>query len=538
MKRRIVAILTALLLVTLLVAACGGDNGGTDPTPAPAPSTPSPAAPSPGTPAAPPPVDEYTGKTHLNWAHGAFPPSMDPTLINDMPGAQVRVLVYDTLLYFDSNMELQYGLATGYNFVDPQTVVLQIREGVQFHNGETLTAEDVAWSLTRAGQAPQVAAIANMIDKAEVTGANEVTLYLEFPFGPILAHIAHGATGILHKGTVERMGVEAHELAPVGTGPFMVTSMITGDSIELARNNNYWGNIPVLETISIRVIPDETMRSLELEAGAVDLISNVAFTDFERLSNNPDITTYVLPNLSTNFVGFNAQKAPFDDVRVRQAIAYAIDNEAILANVHRGLTTPVNGPIADSVWGSVAAELPGFPYNPDKARELLTEAGFPDGFSTTIWLNETVERQTIATIVQAQLRLVGVEVDIQVLEWGAYLDGTGAGEHDMFILGWVSVTGDPDYGLYPTYHTDSWGDAGNRARYSNERVDELIMTGRTSADQNVRLQAYAEAQRIIAEEVPTMWVNQGSERFATGAEWKGYVLHPAGYHSITTMFTD
>jgi len=552
MKRNYTRIIALIIFaaMALSLAACGTSDSGGGETAAPVSppaggqSTPPPAPPpsNPGEAVAPPPVAQYTGKTHLNWAHGAYPPSMDPTLINDMPGAQVRYLVYSTLFVQDYDMNIHNELAESYEFVNAQTLKVQIKQGVKFHNGQELTAEDVAFSITRASTAPAVAAILNMIDRAEATGPYEVVIYLDKPFAPILAHLAHTASGIVSKEVVERLGDQGHAEAPVGTGPFMVMEQVTGDRIELARFPDYFGGafgeFPVLETITIRVIPDETMRALEIAAGTVDLISNVGFNDYHRLTNLSEIETYLLPNLSTNFVGFNCQKAPFNDVKVRQAIAYGIDNEALLANVHRGLTTPVNGALADAVWGSISGELAGYPYNPDKALELLEEAGFPNGFKTTIWLNETLERQTIAAIVQAQLRLIGVDVEIQVLEWGAYLEGTANGEHDMFILGWVTVTGDPDYGLFPTYHSSNWGDPGNRARFADARADELIMLGRTETDQAKRLEYYREAQQIISDGVPTMWLNQGSERWATTAGWLGFRLHPAGYHSFHLMHTN
>jgi len=542
--KKILALLIVTALALSFVAACGGSE--TDDTPPADTGTPptdgggvQPATP---TPATPPPVEVYGGKTHLNWAHGAYPPSMDPTLTNDMPSSQLMKLVYSRLFTQDADLNIHGDLAENWEFIDSQTVRIEIKQGVTFHNGDALTAEDVAFTLNRAGEAPQVAVILRMIDRAEVTGDYEVTVHLEFPFAPILAHLSHTAASIVNKSVVEALGDEAHGNAPIGTGPFMITEMVTGDRVEMKRHDDYFGGafgeFPLLETITVRIIPDETMRALELEAGGVDLISNVGFNDFERLSGNADLTTYLLSNLSTNFVGFNCEKAPFDDVRVRQAIAYAIDNEALLANVHRGLTNPVNGPLADAVWGSISSELPGYPYDPGKALDLLEEAGYPDGFSTTIWLNETVERQNIAAIVQAQLRLVGIEVEIEILEWGAYLDSTAAGEHDMFILGWVSVTGDPDYGLYPTYHSDSFGAPGNRARFSDARNDELIMLGRTETDPAKRLEYYREAQQIISDGVPTMWLNQGSERWATSAEWQGLILHPAGHHSFHMMFTN
>ena len=519
MKKRswkVLALMLCLSMAFALVAACAGDNGNDTDTGASSDS-------------------DYTGSTHLEWAHGVFPTSLDPHLAFSMPCGQIKHLIYDTLFFLDYDMNVVPSVAESYEFIDAQTIVFQIREGIRFSNGDPLTPDDVAFTLNNASVAPQVALVLDMIDRVEVTGENEVTMFLEFPFAPILHHLSHFSSSITSRAVLEELGgPEAHQNAPVGSGPFMVTNMVAGDRVEMAVNPYYWGgpfgDTVVLETITIRAIPDESMRALELEAEAVDLISNVGFMDVNRLQADPDVTMLLTTNLSAGFLGMNNTLPPFDDVRVRQAIGYAVDDLALIEVVHQGLTQPLHGHLADAVWGSISAELPGRPFNPERARELLAEAGHPDGFSATISLNETVERIGIATVLQAQLRLVGIELEIEILEWGAYLDATGRGEAEMFLLGWVTMTGDPDYGLFPPFHSSAAGFPGNRSFFNNARVDELLELGRTTVDSDARLAYYAEAQQIIFENQPVYWLHGGVERFATGSNWEGLRLHPAAIH--------
>lgn len=166
----------------------------------------------------------------------------------------------------------------------------------------------------------------------------------------------------------------------------------------------------------------------------------------------------------------------------------------------------------------------------------MAEAGYADGFKTTIWTNDNQQRMDIAEIVQNQLKEIGIEAEVKVIEWGAYLDGTANGEHDMFILGWVTVTGDPDYGLYALFHSSQHGAAGNRTFYSNARVDELLDTARGTADPAAREAAYKEAQEIIRDEAPWIFTWTGEDLTGTRSNVKGFTQHPAGHHKLAGVY--
>jgi len=535
MKKNVLKVVALMLVAMFVLAACGGGgtapaDGGNQP---PVVNNDNDDNGDDQGPITPPTA---TSRTHLNWALGAMPPSMDPTMALDMPGSQVGNIVHQGLFTHNENMEIVGQLATDWEFVDAQNLRVWIREGVRFHDGSLLTAEDVAWSLERAGRSPHVAMVANMIDTVTVEAPYQVLITLDVPFGAILANLAHTSTSILSQNAVESVGEEIHQFAPIGLGPFMVTEYVSGDRIEMVRFDDFWGTAPVLESITMRAISDGNMRAIELETGTIDIAYNLLPADFNRLRDDPSVNVVSTFAWQADFIGFNTQRAPFDDVRVRQAILYAIDEEAMVMAALQGTSRPVNGPLADLVWGSISAELPGRPFNPDRARELLAEAGLPDGFSTTIWTNQNETRIDMATILQSDLAMVGIDLSIEVLEWGAYLDMTAAGEHEMFVLGWVASTGDADYGLFPTHHSSSWGATGNRSFYQNLEVDRLLEEARAEIDPARRLELYAEAQWLIFEDAPMFYTHQAETLIGTAPDLRGLRLFPNLHHSLTTIY--
>lgn len=341
------------------------------------------------------------------------------------------------------------------------------------------------------------------------------------------------ANSILSEAAVTAGGADYGQ-NPVGTGPFQFENWTTGDNVELVRYEDYWGDKAKVAKVIIRSVPEAANRAIEVETGGAHISYEIAPNDISRIEGNSDLKMIRTPNFATTYVGFNVEKAPFDDVRVRQAINYAVNMDAIVNAVYLGAGSPSKGPLGPNVWAS-NQDLEPYGYDVEKAKELMAEAGYADGFSTTIWTNENQQRIDIAEILQNQLREIGITADAQVLEWGAYLDGTAAGEHDMFILGWVTVTGDPDYGLYALFHSGQHGAAGNRTFYTNPRVDELLDLGRVTVDPDVREAAYMEAQEIIRDDAPWIFTWTGEELTATRSNVVGFKNHPAGHHKLFTV---
>jgi peptide/nickel transport system substrate-binding protein len=322
---------------------------------------------------------------------------------------------------------------------------------------------------------------------------------------------------------------------PVGTGPFKFVSWLNGDKIDLERNDDYWGELPKIKQVTFRNLSDNTTRTIELESGGVDIAYDIQPSDVNRVSDNADLQLQRDMNLSTAYIGFNAVKEPYDNVLVRQAINYALDMDLIVEAVYQGVGEASRGPLGPNVWASNQDLVP-YGYDVEKAKELMAEAGYADGFSTTIWTNDNQQRMDIAEIVQNQLREINIDAEVKVVEWGAYLDGTANGEHDMFILGWVTVTGDPDYGLYALFHSGQHGAAGNRTFYTNPRVDELLDQARVSADPEVRKAAYTEAQELIRDDAPWVFTWTGENLTGLHKSVRGFTQHPAGHNKLQNVY--
>ncbi len=473
-------------------------------------------------------------KDTLIVGQGADAVSLDPHATNDQPSSRVSKQIYETLVNQNEAMELQPGLALSWTQIDDLTVEFKLKQGVKFHNGEELKASDVKFTLERALESSHVGHIVGPIDTVEVIDDYTVRVKTAEPFAALIAHLAHTATGILNEKAVTDGG-EGYGQAPVGTGPYKFSNWVAGDKIELVKYDEYHGTPAQIQNIVIRNISDNTTRTIELESGGIDIAYDIQPTDVKRVEENADLTLLRDANLSTTYIGFNAAKAPYNDVRVRQAINYAIDTDSIVEAVYQGVGAPSKGPLGPNVWAS-NQDLEQYGYDVEKAKALLAEAGYENGFKTSIWTNDNQQRMDIAEIVQNQLKLVNIEAEVKVVEWGAYLEGTAAGEHDMFILGWVTVTADPDYGLYALFHSSQHGNAGNRTFYSNTEVDALLDAGRVATDVAEREEAYKKAQEIIRNDAPWIFTWEGENLAGTAKNVKGFKQHPAGHHKLFTVY--
>lgn len=472
------------------------------------------------------------GAEEIIVGQGADPVTLDPHGQNDQSSSRVRVQIFDTLLEQDKELEFQPALAESWEQIDDLTWEFKLREGVTFHNGEEFDADDVIYSLNRAIESPSTGHIVNMInpDGFEVVDPHTLRISTNEPFGPFLAHLAHPAASITNQEAVEEAGDQV-DVQPVGTGPYKLQDWARGDRVTLERYEDYWGDLAKTPRIVFRNIAENANRTIELETGGIHLAYDILPNDISKVEGNDDLQLFREPNFSTTYVGFNCEKEPLNDPLVRQAINHAINMDEVVEAVYFGTGAKAAGPLGPNVTFA-NQDLEPYEYNPERARELLAEAGYPDGFETTIWTNDNKIRMDIAEIMQNQLREVGITATPEVLEWGAYLSQTAEGEHDMFILGWVSVTGDADYGLYPLFHSSQFGDAGNRTFYANDEVDRLLETGRTATDDAEREAAYMEAQEIIRDEAPWIFTWTGEDLTGGSAKISGFELHPAGHYRL------
>lgn len=511
MKRKFSKFVSVLAVAVLVLTGCGGSNSGGG--------------------------EAGGAKTELVVAQGADAKMLDPHGTNDQPSSRVMKQIYDRLVEQTEDMELVPGLAESWENIDDSTVEFKLRQGVKFHDGSDFTANDVKFTLLRALESSNVGHIVEAIDPEKIVVVDDYTIQIgtKYPFAPLLAHLAHTASSILSESAVTEAGDKYGLEVVVGTGPFKFESWTNGEQIVMVRNDEYWQGPAQLTKVTFRAIPENTSRTIELETGGADIIYDVDPADVQRVEDNEDLVLVRDANLSTTYIGFNCAKSPFDNVLVRQAINMALDKEAIVNNVYKGTGYQARGPLGPNVWAS-NQNLEPYPYDVEAAKALMVEAGYPDGFSTTIWANENQQRMDIAEIVSNQLAAIGIKTEVKIMEWAAYLDGTAAGEHDMFILGWVTVTGDPDYGLYPLFHSSAFGSAGNRTFYSNPEVDALLEKGRTSVDSAEREEAYMRVQEIVRDEAPWVFTWGGENISGTAKNVKGFKQHPAGHYKLYSVY--
>ena len=476
--------------------------------------------------------------------------TVDPHGSNDSASAQIRRNIYESLIFQDENLELTPGLATEWEATEDTVWNFKLREGTTFHSGQAFTAEDVKATIDRVNDpavASQVAFLYEMIEEVEVVGDYEVNLHTAYAFAPLPAHLSHNAGGIMSKDLIDRdyqaaldeagsdvTLEEYYELREAGgdefqavadeiseyigsvtgdetdgTNHLQLADRSPGDSVTLEKFEDFQNGEREFDEVIFRVIPETQARLAELETGGIDIAAEVDTASAERIQSADATELIESDSVRMNYLGFNMDKEPFDDPLIRQAIAYAVDRDQIIDGVYDGYGITAQSPLAPDVWGYDEG-LESVEVDIDKAQELLSESSQPDGFSTTLWVNDDPAIVDSAVYIQGALSEIGIEVEIQQSEWGAFLDQTANGEHDMFILGWTTVTADADYGLYALFHSKNFGAPGNRSFYSNEEVDALLDEGRTTADETVRQEAYSEVQQILIDDAPAVYLNHTS----------------------------
>lgn len=476
--------------------------------------------------------------------------TVDPHGSNDSASAQIRRNIYESLIFQDENLELTPGLATEWEATEDTVWNFKLREGTTFHSGQVFTAEDVKATIDRVNDpavASQVAFLYEMIEEVEVVGDYEVNLHTAYAFAPLPAHLSHNAGGIMSKDLIDRdyqaaldeagsdvTLEEYYELREAGgdefqavadeiseyigsvtgdetdgTNHLQLADRSPGDSVTLEKFEDFQNGEREFDEVIFRVIPETQARLAELETGGIDIAAEVDTASAERIQSADATELIESDSVRMNYLGFNMDKEPFDDPLIRQAIAYAVDRDQIIDGVYDGYGITAQSPLAPDVWGYDEG-LESVEVDIDKAQELLSESSQPDGFSTTLWVNDDPAIVDSAVYIQGALSEIGIEVEIQQSEWGAFLDQTANGEHDMFILGWTTVTADADYGLYALFHSKNFGAPGNRSFYSNEEVDALLDEGRTTADEAVRQEAYSEVQQILIDDAPAVYLNHTS----------------------------
>ena len=451
--------------------------------------------------------------------------SLDPCGSYSGVDMTIRYCLYDSLLKLDENMQIVPGLAESYEWVNDTTLRLTLRQGVKFHNGDTMTAEDVMFSLERAQGSPFSGGNLNSVNfgKSSIVDESTIELVLDETYAPLLSSLADPYSAMItSKKYVEENGGDISS-CPMGTGPFKFVAHHPADRIELETFDEYWDGPAQFETLTFRIITDNNTRAIEVESGGVDISRLVAVSDTLRMKEEDSAVVSPIYMTSIGFLSANCAKAPFDNKLVRQAVMYAIDRTAINQAVYRGVFPNMESVMAHTV-SAYSDELPKYERNVEKAKELLTQAGHPNGFDCVMNVAEDNSLVTLAEMVKNQLAEVGINVSINVYDATTQASKQYAGEFDLSYGTWGTSNGDPDSSTYPCFHSSRKDSSGYF--YANPEVDKWLEAGRTALDPEERNAAYKEAQLILNEDMPWIYVHDLVEHDAISKNVEGYVSNP------------
>lgn len=509
-------------------------------------------------------VSDENGETNTSGgdfiaAYASDTSSLDPAGQNDLPSDQRRDVLYEGLFDLDEDLNPEMTLAEDYKQVNDTTWTFNLRDDVKFHDGTDFNAEAFKASIERIVDPAVASSRANifeMISEINVIDDYTVEVVTEYPFAALPNYLAHDAGGIVSKAVIDEdyqnaieeagldmtaeeyyelreAGGEEFEKAadaigtstgaiieqkPVGTGYMKFQSRTPGESVVVERFDDYWQEPAKIDTLTFKVVTEATARIAELETGQSHFIYGIENAQWDRLASNPDINMDDdVYNISNEYIGMNTEKGALQDKRVRQAIGHMVDKDAIMEGVYYNQGRTMKGALQPEVLG-YNEDLEDLAYNPERAKELMKEAGYEDGLDLKIMTNDVPERIDIAILLQEQLKDIGINLSVEQLEWGTYLEAISNGEHDLFILGWPNSVGDPDQGLWPLFHSSMKGSGGNRAFFDNEEVDALLEEGRQESNEEKRAEIYQEIDKILVEEQPSIFIRQAASAHASRAE--------------------
>ena len=429
------------------------------------------------------------------------PNTFDPHLTAGRASEGFMSNVFDGLTLHNQEGALVPGLATSWDPLDDLTWEFTLREGVTFHNGEPFNAEVVKFTLDRVLDPDRNATILNLLDnivEVEIVDDYTVLIMLAEPDLLLPARLAELYGSMMPPQYVEEYGDEYIALHPIGTGPFIFQEWVKDDHITLVANEDYWGGAPEVDEITFRPIKDNGARVAALLAGEVDLINGVPIVQESIIANFPGVRSIRVPVPRVYYISMDVRQAPFDDVRVRQAANYAVDRQGIVDNLFSGFGVPATVIYPRASWG-FNPDMEPFPYDPDMARELLAEAGYPDGLAIEFdtFVGRLPAHDTIAQAVVAQLEEAGFDVTINAFEFGAFSERRFAGEHGhMFVysLG--------DWALEPVWMF-GWLTQGGAGHYwTTPEWEDLLSELSRTYDPQARIPLYHQVQQMLYDEAP------------------------------------
>lgn len=463
------------------------------------------------------------------------PKNLDPIKYTGTYESDVMAAIFDTLVTYDKNLKnIVPSIATKWTVSSDMTeYTFDLRNDVYFQkgkyqNGRKMTAEDVKYSIERSAKQSAMKRLRD-VQSVTVTGNNQVKVKLDKPNATFLVQLTDEGNAIVPKEEVEGWGDQFGQ-HPVGTGAFSFSSWAKDDNITLKKNDKHFGTKANIDTLVWKFIPDDTMMVNAIKTGEIDIATTVPGAQRNSIKSNKDLSLVSTPGLDVYFTAMNMQNGPTKDIKVRQAISYAVNVDQIVKSIFKwGGASRAYSPVPPKSWGydSNMKNLT-VKQNLTKAKELMKEAGYPNGFKATIVTPQDPNRIKMATILQTQLKEIGIDLQISSMEWGSFSDTVSKGKADFYTLAW-SWYPDPDFFLYQMFSSNQIGTLGNGQGYKNDQVDKLLDEAtQKTVNQSQRAETYKKIQEIIAKDYPRIEGWNQDEDNAVRNRVHGYYVYPDG----------
>ncbi len=460
----------------------------------------------------------------------------DPRLARDTSAFRLKELVFSGLVYIKPDYTPAPQLAERWENPDPKTWIFYLRKGVKFHNGQELKAEDVKYTfeteLDEKLAAPN-RSFFTPIQKIDVVDDYTVKFTLDSAYGPFLSYMDFA---ILPKSVAEKAGDQFGN-NPIGTGPYKFVSWKRGDTIQLEAFNDYFEGRPKLDSIVLKIVPDNSARVVALESGDLDLVlSPLSPQDVTRMQGKAGFKVNRMPAAGYTYISLNTADPALSDVKVRQALSYLVNREQILSTIYKGIGQVAKGPIPPGMW-AYASDVPSYDYSPDKAKALLDQAGWKAGadgmrakdgkpLKLTIRTHtEDPDRRQVIEVLQAEFTKAGIQADTNVIDFASLINDMTAGKYQIAVIGWLNLA-NPDRAMFRQFTV---GGAGNYGKYNNPEVDKLIKDARGTLDQAKAKDLYQDATRKIIADAPYIFLQYQEYITIHKSNLNGFVMNPVQY---------
>jgi peptide/nickel transport system substrate-binding protein len=460
------------------------------------------------------------------------PTNLDPRVGNDNASGRIADLCCSGLIKVTPEMDYAPDVAERWETPDDKTIIFHLNPAAKFQDGRPVTAQDVKWtydSLMAEGFITSKKSGYSAVASIEAPDAKTVIFHLKEPNGGLFDNLTLGILPM-------NADTNAMKTRPISTGPYKVVDFKTDESVTLEAFDGWHGGPPKIKNLTVRIIPDATTMVYEVRRGTVTLeINQIPFENVAEFEKDNKFQVAKKPGSVWQYLAFNLRDPILKNVDVRRAIAHAIDRQRIVTDLLRGHGVPSDTMFGEGHWAR-ANNLPAYPFDPAKARQLLDAAGYkdPDGegpqtrFTLSFKTSTDTEANLRAQMIQQMLQQVGVKVEIQSSEFGTFLEDVQKGNFQMYSLSRNGIA-DPDF-YYVIFHSKSFPPEGqNRGYYNNPRVDQLITQGRSTFDRAKRKQVYGEIQRIVQEDLPYLSLYQQINVAVMDAKLQGYEMYPAGF---------